>query len=323
MSTADFYKDTINPISIMNGSLETAQRELFAENYDTSIPQIFIVGAPRGGKMFTYSSLIRSLDIGYIDNITMRFWEAPLFGIYLSKNILQNQRVLSYSSHFGITPLSSDPGEFPYFWKKWLGSLDTPKAYEDVSWDELTYILHQMAQAHQKPLAHQALGIFYHLDKFTEMFENALFIRLCRNPIENCMSILKARMTYTNRKDQWINFRPSNYERAKNLPWPDQIAEQLYGIRNDMTEKLVNAKNIINLDFDVQMSNPGWIVSKVEEWLQSVDYPVKRLDSPPAPYTPAGYPDSEDKGLITEAVEKLFSEEEIRFGGLSSQDFED
>jgi hypothetical protein len=316
MSTADFYKDTLASVITMNKSLVSAQQTLFKKDYDKDLPQIFIVGAPRGGKMFTYSSLIRSLDIAYIDNITMRFWQAPLFGIYLSKNILQNQRVLSYSSHFGITPLSSDPGEFPYFWKDWLGTHENPKAVEDVDWEGLQFILHQMASAHGKPLSHQALDIFYHLDKICTLFTNALFIRLWRNPIDNAMSILKARMTYTNRKDEWISFRPSNYTRAKELPWQDQIAQQLYGIKNDMTDRLSNAKNVINLSFDEQCANPGGIVDAVEEWLKSSGYPVERLAPPPEPYVPRGYPDNEDKQKLTEALERLFTAEELHSCGM-------
>ena len=85
-----------------------------------------------------------------------------------------------------------------------------------------------------------------------------------------------------------------------------------------MNERLAKARNVIHLRFDDQMENPGGIVDQVEAWLDSVGYPVRRLAPPPDPFVPAGYPDSEDKALMTQAVRKLFTEEEILFGGPAS-----
>ncbi len=315
MSTSDFYKDTIGPMQAMNKTLAVSQHELFAENVNESLPQIFIIGPPRSGKMFTYASLIKTLNIGYIDNIIMRFWEAPLYGIQLSKNILQSQRLLSYSSYFGLTPLSSDPGEFPYFWHKWLGTFDDPIALEDVDLDGLGTILKQMAHAMGTPLAHQPPSIFYHLHLLPRILNNVLFIRLWRNLEDNAMSILKARRAYGG-ENTWVSVRPTNFETLVDLPWAGQIAGQLKGICDDTNDRLAEVPHVIDLDFAKQCANPGTIVEQVADWLDKVGHRAKRLGEPPESYVPAGYAESPDKKLLRGKLLDHFTAKEIETGGL-------
>jgi len=54
---------------------------------ENTLPPIFIVGAPRSGTTLLTQVLISSFELGYIDNISSKFWTNPLMGVIISNAI--------------------------------------------------------------------------------------------------------------------------------------------------------------------------------------------------------------------------------------------
>ncbi|MGL1863446.1 MAG: sulfotransferase [Pseudodesulfovibrio sp.] len=297
----------LKSLKLMNRSLEEVQTGLYDPEADRSIPQIFIVGPPRSGKVLTNSLLCHCLDTGYINNIVNRFWEAPLFGILLSKDVLPDHPGMSFKSRYGMTPEVWGPGEYPFFWKKWLGECDAVIPEGDVDWENLCELLVQMGHAMQQPIIHQSLAVIHHLKGLADRIENVLFIRLRRDVADNAMSILKMRLDYHGERDKWHNVRPTNYEQVKDRGWAGQIAGQLKGVYDDLDRQLVGA-NVIEVNYPDLCADPDSLIQGVENWLMDKGHPVERLHPVPAPFTPTGYPDTEDRLQIVDRLQDAFGD---------------
>ncbi|BDQ34704.1 sulfotransferase [Pseudodesulfovibrio portus] len=292
-------------LKLMNESLSAVQERLYAKDADKGIPQIFIVGPPRSGKVLTNSILCHCLDIGYINNIVNRFWHAPLFGIYLSNDVLPKGRDMSFSSRYGMTPEVWGPGEYPYFWFRWFGGYDDPIPEDRIDWEGLCGLLNQMGHAFGRPIVHQSLAAFNHLRGMARRLENTLFIRLHRNPVDNALSILKMRKDYHGDREKWHSVRPSNYEQVKGRGWAGQIAGQLHGIRTDLDSQLAGLE-VIDVAYPDVCARPGDLVDAVSQWLRHRGYPVGSLQPAPEPFTPSVYPDTEDRRRILSRLGEFF-----------------
>lgn len=205
-------------------------------------PFIFLVGLPRSGTTLATQLIAQGIDIGYINNLIARFWEAPIQGIKLSNIVLKEDVRLAFESNYGKTTDIHNIHEFSYFWIKWLKMENIPpydpdKAAELIDWEGLKKILFNMADAFGKGIVFKALNPGFHIHKISRLLDNSFFVYLERDIQDIAISLYKARLEYYGDPNVWCSLYPREYEQLKDWSYDKQIAGQVYFLRRQYLEQ--------------------------------------------------------------------------------------
>src|SRR5215831_17612554 len=88
-------------IAHLNATLRAAHDAELAD-LPAGEPIIHVVGVPRSGTTLAMQLLSCAYEIGYVDNLAATFWQAPLYGIRLSRKLL-GRKSSAFNSDFGRT----------------------------------------------------------------------------------------------------------------------------------------------------------------------------------------------------------------------------
>lgn len=265
----DYVKDPDdeNFLLTLNQILQKEEIKFYKE-LPIDYPFIFVFGLPRSGTTLLTQFIAHSFDIAYINNLMARFWLAPLFGIRLSKNVI-SKKYTNYSSDYARTADISDIHEFGYFWRYWLkkekitGITEYEKIEKTVDWEMLRKILSNMQYEFNKPLVFKNIFGSYHIQKICKILDKVLFVYIERDELDVAISILNARKKYYNNLNTWWSYMPPEYDRIKDLDYMEQIAGQIFYLKEFYHKEIEkNKKYILKIDYRELCENP-YDISKI------------------------------------------------------------
>lgn len=203
----------------------------------TDRPTLFIFGLPRSGTTLASQLFAHCFDIGYINNLIARFWLAPLAGIALSREVLGAGGSAVFESDFGKTRDPHGPHEFAYFWQHWLRIEDVDDLVRfnqpagHIDWAGLGRVVRCMQDAFDAGIVFKTMYAANHIREFAAEFPMPLFIHVERDPVSVGLSILSARKSYYGTPEEWWATHPPDYLALRGLPFAEQIAGQIGGLR--------------------------------------------------------------------------------------------
>lgn len=205
-------------------------------------PIIFLFGLPRSGTTLLLQLFAKYFDVGYINNLIARFWQAPLFGVELTNQVLK-QKHKTFLSTYGKTREVTAPHEFAYFWHHWfqvenLDGVDLTAIEQKTNWSELTKTLLNIAHGFKKPLAMKGIWPAYVMPKILQTLPNVFFVYIERDPEDVAISLYRARMDYYNNPSTWWSMYPPDYEQLVNQSWEKQIAGQVFQLSSFYNRQL-------------------------------------------------------------------------------------
>ena len=257
---------------------------------DTDYPTVFIFGVPRSGTTLSYQLIAQSLDLGYVNNLIARFWLSPQYGIALSKTVLGLQKNAEFNSSLGQTTDPFGPHEFAYFWNSWLRAkdindlmaFDNPKP--DIDWPELGRTVRGMQGMFGGGIVFKTMYAPVHIREFAKTFSMPLFIYVERDPVDVALSILAARIAIYGRPDLWWSTYTPNYYALAELPFHQQIAGQVYSLRETYEKQmsLIPSELIMRIDYKDLCTRPADVLSDIQTRVLDVhDFHLRRtLDHP-------------------------------------------
>jgi len=316
--TKEFQKDIRdeNFLNRMNTALapyEYSEYEELSETY----PTLHIVGVPRSGTTLVSQLLASCTDLGYINNLIARFWEAPVYGIRLSKMLVPPGTSSSFTSHYGRTGLISEPHEFGYFWSSILNYKEMYQKDngngEFIDWNRLKLILLNMTHAFAKPIVFKSFLLGWHVAEMQQILPKTCWIYIKRDPLETALSIAKLRKNLLGERDQWASLKPKEYEWLKNEPYWRQIAGQVYFLEKNYSIQLakVSPANKLEINYEQLCSKPINIVEQVIELLERQGGKITLQNIPPQEFTrhSPSVESHPDARLIAEALHEFYGYE--------------
>lgn len=218
---------SVDFLTEFNKALVQFERARYAER-EIEHPFIFVVGAPRSGTTLLTQVLAYGLRAGYICNLAARFWLAPVTGIRIAREVLGDDIKPCFGSRYARTNNPSDIHEFGYFWKAHLGK--PPYRREPPDLGTLQSALRNIAYEFGRPVVMKGIYPAYYPDEMRSMLNGkAIFVNVERNPLDACVSILKARRSRFGDESQWFAWEPfvDEFEKLKRLGVYEQIAQQV------------------------------------------------------------------------------------------------
>ncbi|WP_375238860.1 sulfotransferase [Aurantibacter sp.] len=238
----------------LNKQLNSSQKELYKDNLEDQTT-IHIIGSPRSGTTVLSQLILSNINVGYINNFIATFWNAPIYGIHLSKKLLGDNYQSDLKSNFGRTTNLQEPHEFGYFWKHQLNYKEhlqqTYNKEHKIDWLNLRNILNQMCFAYQKPILFKSFLYGFHIKKAVQEMPKTLFIYLERDIYQNAYSILKLRKKMFGDETVWASMKPEQYSFLKNENIYRQIMGQVLFLNNEYKKQLkaIPEENKISINY--------------------------------------------------------------------------
>ncbi|MDW3206361.1 MAG: sulfotransferase [Alphaproteobacteria bacterium] len=197
-------------------------------------PVLFVSGAPRSGTTLMAQALIRYFDLGFVDNLTARFWQAPQTGMTLSQSVFGESRLEAASSDFGRTA-GRDIHGFHFFWMEklaleWVDDLFEDPARRGVDWREIQGWIAGMQRLSRAGFLFKGYYPSYFMPQFLALDPLCVFVCIERDPIEQALSVYDARQKEMLSLESWWSMQPPDYYELVDKDVDEQILGQITGL---------------------------------------------------------------------------------------------
>ncbi|XOF34025.1 MAG: sulfotransferase [Candidatus Electrothrix sp. YB6] len=240
----------MNFLNELNKSLQGLESS-FPVNTSPPSP-IFIIGVPRSGTTLISQLLSACADVGYVNNLMARFWQAPAVGAQLSCEVLK-RRLFTGDSAYGQTLYPEEPHEFGGFWRSVLNYSDMAQKETDkgIDWDALVITLNRIASVYQRPVVYKVFQLYWHLAAFHSYLPSSKWIWVRRNSVDNALSLLQMRKDKTGAADSWFSARPLGADKYDSEPAPVQVVAQVKLIEDWIEGQLAQIPNDASLQINL------------------------------------------------------------------------
>ena len=248
---------------------------------------IFILGAPRSGSTLLIQAMIHYFDIAYMTNFTRNFFKVPLTGLWLQQHLFLKKPSMTFNSEYGKTNRLLGPNEAADFWYQWFPSgKDVYVGEGDIS-EETIYDIRQkimgLLRISKKPFIFKNLYNSMRIVPIRKAFPESLFIVCHRNAVDIAQSILLCREKNLGSRSSWWSVPPREYNKIKNKPPLQQVAEQVYYIYKQI-EKDISAGDtecVFNLDYSDLCNRPTQTMKDIKHWVEKQNIRLeKQFDLP-------------------------------------------
>ena len=274
---AGFRKDAIQEsfLADLNRQLAVAHDlELSTQSErDESYPTLHVVGPPRSGTTLLMQLLAAHLDVGYINNLIAAFWQAPLYGIRLAKQLCPESPETRFVSRYGRTEQVTEPHEFGYFWKELLGhsDLSEPEAGHDetIDWDRIRVLLTAMTEEFGRPVVFKSFLVGWHAERLCREMTRTCVVQIRRDPADTARSLYGMRKNYGGSIDTWTSLKPREYEWLKDEPVWDQVVGQVHYLERRFDEQVaeVDPSRVLRVEYSQLCADPRGVLEQVRTML--------------------------------------------------------
>ena len=296
LRTKDFVKndDLESFLKEINGVLEKGENELINRNF-IKYPILFIVGPLRSGTTLMLQWLANSGNFCYPTNLISRFYSAPIIGAKLQRLLTDEKlnfrnelydikKEIDYVSENGKTKGALAPNEFWYFWRRFKPFNEVDYSSDDKLLEQFDFGLFNsellgIANEFEKPLVLKALICNYNIELINMIMDNIIFIYTKREPSENIVSALEARMRQLNSKEKWYSFKIPEYEKLIKIKDPiRQVAGQIYYINKAIEKGLekVSEERKIIVNYEDFCSNPEKVYFEIVEKIKKQGFEMDK-----------------------------------------------
>jgi hypothetical protein len=269
----------------MNEVMSDLETQYVARFDQPKYPPIFIAGVQRSGTTLLMQLLIASFQVGYVSNLAARFWKAPYIGTLLARELQRKQRRRSpdLTSELGTTYGYDGPHEFGYFWQQWFPYSETHETSDKDLKKTNTGLLRRELAAIESvfdcPLAFKNPIVFSLNMKFlADIFPAAVFLICHRKPLYVAQSTLLSRIKFHGRKDLWFSTRPREYTWLQHLPYPEQIAGQVFFTEQRIKEALaaIDSRRWLVLEYKDLCIDPSKQLGRIQKLMADAGYDLVR-----------------------------------------------
>jgi len=244
-------------------------------------PPVFILGVPRSGTSLLNQLLIHSNKFSYFPNIANQFYMCPLSAMKFGLKFCREYQS-DFSSFYGFEKGCMAPSESGNIWNRWF-----PQEKRDgFNYTPSGYLSDQVRRSIQELIAdtESIFGLPYltknakmsvRLPEVKNIFPDALFIQIKRNPNDSAVSILLRRRKFNL---SWWSIMPEEYKDFKNEGEIDQVCQQVYFIEQNIERdiKMFSTAQRYMLSYEDLCQQTTIELEKIEKFLRNAELPLKK-----------------------------------------------
>ena len=295
-----------------NESLEALLKELEADlqpsedrlvehyrNRDMAWPVVFVMGPLRSGTTLFMQWLASSGHFAYPTNLLSRFYMAPILGAKIQQ-LFTNPRFrfrdelsdfagqVDFRSENGKTSGILAPNEFWYFWRRLLSD-PRRDVWTDAELEQgldigiLRAKLAGMTDVFGKPFAAKGMLFNYNIPFLAGALEKAVFIRIRRDRLANCISAWEARKRQFGDATRWYSFEIPEFAQLAELSSIEQVAGQIFHIEQaiDRGFATLAPSRKLEVSYEAFCDDPGQTYRQPPRLLHSDSTGLGKSQGPP------------------------------------------
>lgn len=249
---------------------------------------IFLLGPPRSGSTLIYQSIAHSARFAYFHKCMMNYPYAICE--YTQRNISPCFVYKStFSNKYGKTEHINGPSEGFRFWRRfyprkgsdYVSSFTLTAPEKAESRGTIGFLGHYFSG----PFLSKELEMALRLRSLQELFPNAIYVVLLRDPRAIAASILTARVKNTGRRDAWWAMQPSNYVKWTGLPAHLQVANQVTSVYQTIFKDLRSSSNFTYIRYEDFCKGPERAIQNLFQYLSDKGLALTRTG-----YLPRSFP---------------------------------
>lgn len=234
-------------------------------------PPIFIIGPPRCGSTLFYQAMTHHFNLCFFSNEMMKY---PYdFPFRIIKNDSNTKHFSDFKSNYGKTTGKNAPHEGYPFWRRFYPRnihdyINNPNHLRERDALEIKRTLQYMQKTYRCPFITKTIENALRIQSLRNIFPEAVFLLIVRNPVFIIQSILKGRKDLYGDIFQWMGAKPENYENLKSFELIEGIAGQVNAIYRAV-EKDANDTSLLTVYFEDFCNSPQKILNSVEIFLRN------------------------------------------------------
>ncbi len=290
---SEAYKKDLNLEQLLNevNGLLSDSEEVLLESVKGNLPRypmVFIVGCARSGTTLLLQWLSQLGPFAYFSNLMSRFYKAPILAAKMHQILIdldangeifgEEKEQLNFKSNMGKTIGASSPHEFWYFWKRFFafGEIQqlSKEELDKVDGEAFKKELMGVQEVFERPMVMKAMILNWHIPYLHNLFPNSLFIHMQRNPIENMLSLQKARLRFFKNSSTWYSYKPPEFHDLKALSPEKQLAGQVHFTNAAIREGLgkIPEENRLSFEYEKFCADPKESFEQIKSKLKMLDY---------------------------------------------------
>jgi len=208
---------------------------------------IFIVGSPRTGSTLLFELLISLYRTAYLTNLSSLLFKSPALATKLQNSLGLFHR-FSGQSEYGFIPGLTAPSEAGVLFRHWFG--DEKHTSEKTTKLVNTLIVRMTVRAisdtMRGPFISKNLNNSVRLTRINQVFPNAMYLFMRRDPLYTAQSILLSRRRLFGNDRSWFSVKPPNYPKIANFDPLEQVVYQIKSIE-DYIRDVFREQKIVNV----------------------------------------------------------------------------
>jgi len=230
---------------------------------------IFVLGPPRCGSTLFYQAITHLYKFSYFSNNMVK--QSYFIPYFIKKNKIELNYTTNFSNNFGATEDGDGPHEAYPFWRRFYPrkNHDYINNKDHLSKNEKREIastIKFLEDHYRLPFISKNLEMSLRLKSLQEVFPNALYVILERDPRAIASSLIDARIKINNNKNIWWSMRPKNYENILLEPYHMQVAHQIIDVYSTINNDL-RTKKTIKVQYEEFCDNPKSTINMIEEFI--------------------------------------------------------
>ena len=240
------------------------RQEAAAENGQTRLPFVAVIGPPRVGSTLMYQLLITYFDFFYFDNLQHALLRYPYLAFRLSRG-LPRRRPPHFESDHGFVAGLHGPSEANFFWPLWCGMpmdehhlSEREREQQGSQRAMLIRFFDAIARRTQLPLTNSYNAHAFYMEELADWFAHVIFVNLRRDAIDNAVSIYRARQQLRQKMTDWWSIQPAPCRNTQGIDEFDQIVGQIVETYRavDRQRRLRPDLQVVDVDYEVLLDNP-------------------------------------------------------------------
>lgn len=231
---------------------------------ETSSRLVILLALPRSGSTLAYQVLIHGLKSIYLSNLWNMLYALPWVGGALSRRLCSDHQS-DFQSNHGFVGGVCGPAEGQRFWSYWYGhglsEIDVVRTSDATLHRRMRY-LRRVFSALTNPQTPMVTGYIGHIlvaDMLREIFPEAVFVRLHRDPLSNAVSMLRSRQRGSG---GWFSIFPQECKKTLDANVYAQIASQVYWL-NRRLDAVRNDERTIHVAYEALCRNPNQELQRI------------------------------------------------------------
>lgn len=247
-------------------------------------PPVFILGLPRSGTTLLYQVMVEAFHFAYFPNISNRFYMCPITAARVGLRVCSEYRS-TFESDYGFENGCLAPSESGNIWNRWFpqerrdGFNYTPAGYLKPNDRSSIYqIIANFEHLFNAPFMTKNGKSCVRIPALLEIFPNALFIQIRREPVDTALSILLRLRKY---RLQWWSVMPREVNSFRNDAEIERVCKQVHFISQNLRQDIqeFSLHDLHSIEYESLCRNPTFEIEKIHQFLNSKSCPVNNRKS--------------------------------------------